>query len=72
MFELQKRLELLLIPEVKKHITTKGKADKFLLRKDCSKTDEKNCTGGCVWVGTDLGGECLIHTTTTERYKDPT
>ena len=67
LYELQKRLEIVLMPEVQKYITTEGLSTSSLLRKDCSKTAQKDCTGGCVWVG----DACLIHATRTERYRDP-
>lgn len=72
LFELQKRLDLLLTSIIANPsnpwLTTAGKGNPTLLRRDCKAiTSETDCTGGCSWSG----GRCLIHTTSTERYVDP-
>jgi hypothetical protein len=81
LWELQKRLEYLLMPEVMRMVTTEG-APRFkhrdVLRRDCLIQSEAECGGGCVWLASAAsaasaaaGGQCLIHTTATPRYKDP-
>jgi hypothetical protein len=72
LFELQKRLDLLLTSIIANPsnpwLTTAGEGKPTLLRRDCRAiTTETDCTGGCSWSG----GRCLIHTTATERYVDP-
>jgi len=72
LFELQKRLDLLLTSIIANPsnpwLTIEGKATQTLLRRDCKAIQtEADCTGGCSWSG----GRCLIHTTATERYFDP-
>jgi hypothetical protein len=83
LWELEKRLEYLLMPEVYKMVTTEGDPrfqHRDVLRRDCLlQTTEADCKGGCVWrsaggagAGAGAGGgKCLIHTTDTPRYKDP-
>lgn len=68
LFELQKRLDILLTPYVHKILTTDGTSASFLLRKDCLQIKkETECLGGCSWSD----GRCLIHTTETKRFVDP-
>lgn len=69
LYELQKRLDLLLFPVVADIITPEGESKSSLLRRDCLKiTSERDCGGGCAWSG----GRCLIHTPpSTERYMNP-
>jgi hypothetical protein len=76
MYELQKRLEYLLFPVVARFITLKGTPHAALLRKNCLQIKKASeCTGGCAWVrkgASKTEGQCLIHTTSTPRYKMPT
>ena len=69
LFELQKRLDLLLLPVIADIITTEGESRSFILRRDCTAIkSEKDCSGGCSYSG----GRCLIHTPpNTERYTNP-
>lgn len=65
LFELQKRLDLLLYSVVADVLTTDGEPRSFILRRDCLTKSEKDCTGGCSFSG----GRCLIHVPPrTERY----
>jgi hypothetical protein len=74
MWELQKRLEYLLIPILHKFVTTEGEgphiAHKDVLRRDCLISKQSECHGRCSWIVKD-GGQCLIHTKATSRYTDP-
>lgn len=72
LFELQKRLDLLLTNIIANPtnpwMTIDGDNSLSLLRRDClAVKSKKDCTGGCSWSN----GRCLIHTTQTERYIDP-
>jgi hypothetical protein len=74
LFELQKRLDLLLTSIIARPsqswITTDGSSQDTLLRRDCLQiTRESDCKGGCSW--STASGKCLIHTTATPRYMDP-
>lgn len=68
LFELQKRLDILLTPIVSSFLTENGERQPFLLRRDCLQIKkEKACVAGCSWSD----GRCLIHTTQTPRYLEP-
>jgi len=72
LFELQKRLEILLTPIIANTetpwITTEGHTTPSILRRDCLQIETADkCVAGCVWA-TD---KCLIHTSKTPRYVDP-
>jgi len=68
LYELQKRLDILLTPIISRWLTREGKATNMLLRRDCLQIQTKDaCIGGCSWSD----GRCLIHTTATERYVNP-
>jgi hypothetical protein len=80
MWEIQKRLEYLLMPIVHKFVTTEGDplfAHTDVLRRDCLVTERRDCAGGCVWIPSSgaaaaaEGSRCLIHTKATPRYKNP-
>lgn len=74
LWELRKRMDLLLVPVVHQWITTEGagEAAVSLLRRDCIQIRKKEaCSGGCTWKGGAAEGMCLIHTTETARYRDP-
>jgi hypothetical protein len=81
LWELQKRLDLLLYPVVSQWIDTKTRppSKPSILRRDCLQIKtESQCTQGCSWQPTGTEDEqqapsrpCLIHTTATERYVDP-
>ena len=72
LWELRKRLDILLLPYISTWITREGSAAPSLLRRDCLQIKKKDaCVAGCTWVGADVGGRCLIHTTATERYVAP-
>lgn len=74
LWELRKRMDLLIVPVVHKWITAEGAGDAAvsLLRRDCTQIHKRAaCTGGCSWVGGAEDGRCLIHTTETERFLDP-
>ena len=68
LFELQKRLDILVTPIVHSFLTEKGESKSFVLRRDCLQIEKEDaCIGGCTWSE----GRCLIHTTKTARYVDP-
>ena len=68
LYELQKRLDILLTPIVSGWLTREGKSTNMILRRDCLQIRAKDkCVGGCSWSE----GRCLIHTTATERYVNP-
>ena len=72
LYELQKRLEILLTPIVNNSeepwMTLEGKSRSSVLRRDCRQiTKERDCGGGCAWSS----GQCLIHTASTPRYVNP-
>jgi hypothetical protein len=68
LFELQKRLDILLTPILSRWLTRDGTSTTMLLRRDCLQIRTKDqCIGGCSWSD----GRCLIHTTATERYVNP-
>jgi hypothetical protein len=68
LYELQKRLDILLTPIVSGWLTREGKSTNMILRRDCLQIRaEDKCVGGCSWSE----GRCLIHTTDTERYVNP-
>jgi hypothetical protein len=68
LYELQKRLDILLTPIVSGWLTRDGKTTNMVLRRDCLQIKSKDaCIGGCSWSD----GRCLIHTTATERYVNP-
>jgi hypothetical protein len=76
LWEIQKRMEYLLMPVVHALVTTEGSpvsAHKDILRRDCRLTERSKCGGGCVWIAKHAANEgtCLIHTRVTGRYKDP-
>lgn len=72
LFELQKRLDILLTPIVNNSaepwMTLEGTTRPSVLRRDCRQIKQESaCIGGCTWSS----GRCLIHTTTTPRYMNP-
>ena len=72
LFELQKRLDILLTSIIANPtnpwMSAEGNPTMSMMRRDClAITSESKCTGGCTWSS----GRCLIHTTQTERYIDP-
>ena len=68
LYELQKRLDILLTPIVRDFMKEGTQTKSFLLRRDCLQIKtEGSCIGGCTWSD----GRCLIHTTRTPRYVDP-
>jgi len=72
LFELQKRLDILLTPIVNNSaapwMTLEGTTRPSVLRRDCRQIQQESaCVGGCTWSV----GRCLIHTTTTPRYMNP-
>lgn len=72
LYELQKRIDLLLTPIVSNPsnpwITTEGKPYSSVLRRDCLQINREDaCIAGCSWSS----GRCLIHATSTPRYVDP-
>jgi hypothetical protein len=72
LYELQKRLDILLHPFVSRalRVTAASAAGgpAALLRKDCLQIQtEGGCDGACTWSG----GRCLIHATGTARAVDP-
>jgi hypothetical protein len=72
LWELRKRLDILLNPYISTWITREGSSASALLRRDCLQIKKKDaCVAGCTWVGADVDGRCLIHTTSTERYVAP-
>jgi hypothetical protein len=67
MYELQKRLDILLYPFVNTVVTSEGSASPSILRRDCLQIEnEKDCTGSCTFSE----GRCLIHAKGTKRYVD--
>ena len=76
LFELQKRLDLLLYPILRHWIKDENDrkpAKLSVLRRDCLQIKTKDkCVEGCTWTeGEEPLRGCLIHTTKTERYTDP-
>jgi hypothetical protein len=83
LWELRKRLDILLTPVIESAaepwITTEGKSEFTMLRRDCLQIKTaKDCTGGCTWIpkpgaaaAAGAEGSCLIHTTKTPRYVNP-
>jgi hypothetical protein len=79
LFELQKRLEILITaivnPNKSESWFTSGddKTARPIYRRDCLKLKKDECSGGCAWVTLDEedDGKCLIHTRATERYIQP-
>jgi hypothetical protein len=81
LFELQKRLELLIMsivnptnPSETWFTTKSGKVSRPMYRRNCLILKKGECSSGCMWVsdaGIEDEGRCLIHTTATERYIDP-
>jgi len=68
LYELQKRLDILLTPIISNWLTRDGHPSNTVLRRDCLQIKTKDaCIGGCSWSD----GRCLIHTTSTERYVNP-
>lgn len=72
LYELQKRLDILLTPIVNNSeepwITLEGTTSPSVLRRDCRQiTQESACIAGCTWSS----GRCLIHATGTPRYMNP-
>ena len=72
LYELQKRLDILLTPIVNNSeepwMTLEGTTRPSVLRRDCRQiTQESACVAGCAWSS----GRCLIHTTGTPRYMNP-
>jgi hypothetical protein len=72
LYELQKRLDILLTPIVNNSeepwMTLEGTTRPSILRRDCRQiTQESACIAGCTWSS----GRCLIHTTGTPRYMNP-
>ncbi len=71
LYELQKRLDLLLYPLVAQSVTTEGKASSSILRRDCLQIKkEEECVGSCTFSD-GPNGRCLIHAKDTQRYMDP-
>jgi hypothetical protein len=69
LYELQKRLDLLLHPLVAQSISTEGKASPSILRRDCLQIKKaEDCVGSCTF---SQEGRCLIHAKGTPRYVDP-
>jgi hypothetical protein len=75
LWEVQKRLDLLLYPIVRQWIARNDDYDPMrlsILRKDCLQIrSEGQCNQGCSWQGSEALRPCLIHTTSTQRYADP-
>jgi hypothetical protein len=84
LFELQKRLEILITaivnptnPNQSWFTTAKGQVSRPIYRRNCLKLKHSECSGGCMWVplgndtDTEDEGRCLIHTQQTERYIQP-
>ena len=79
LFELQKRLELLIMaivnptnPAETWFTTRDGKVSRPIYRRNCLKLKKGDCSGGCMWVPESVDdGRCLIHTKATERYIEP-
>jgi hypothetical protein len=84
LFELRKRLDLVLHSVLKHWIFVGSKDDSWdiaTLRKNCLKLPKSKCEGACAWITSDTStassgsdtetGACLIHTTPTERFVDP-
>ncbi len=72
LYELRKRMDLLLGPVVAKwlHVGDKGTVwDISTLRRNCLRLPRGQCDGACAW-STDED-TCLIHTVATERFADP-
>lgn len=74
LYELQKRLDILLHPFVAHALRVEAASDAAtassasLLRKDCLQIQtQEGCDGACTWSG----GRCLIHATGTSRALDP-
>lgn len=71
LYELRKRLDLLLLPTLTKwiHVGSKGATqDISTLRRNCIKVPKGECQGACVWADTD---QCMIHAAATDRFVDP-
>jgi len=74
LFELQRRLDALLYPYVKQWVKrddARPAAKPSVLRRECTQiTKATDCIEGCSW-SEDAAPlrQCLIHTTSTERYK---
>jgi hypothetical protein len=75
LWEVQKRLDLLLYPVVNQWVSRNDDYAPMrlsILRKDCLQIQtEGQCSQGCSWQGPEALRPCLIHTTSTQRYTDP-
>ncbi len=72
LYELRKRLDLLLQPILAKwiHVGPKGTTwELSTLRRNCLKVPKGACEGACVW--SEAEDSCLIHAAATERFVDP-
>jgi hypothetical protein len=68
LFELRKRMDLLLIPFVQEWIHVGPmKSESSLLRRNCLQLKKADCAGACSWSD----GRCLIHAAKTPRFMDP-
>ncbi len=68
LYELQKRLDILIYPFVHYGVTQEGSATPSILRRDCLQIrKESDCVGSCTFSD----GRCLIHAKGTQRYVDP-
>lgn len=72
LYELRKRMDLLLQPVIAKwiHVGKKGAHwDISTLRRNCLKVTKGKCDGACVWL--EGQESCLIHAAPTDRFVDP-
>ncbi len=68
LYELQKRLDVLIHPYIQQSVTRAGSASPSILRRDCLQIKkESDCVGSCTFSD----GRCLIHAKGTQRYVDP-
>ncbi len=71
LFELRRRMDLLLAPVVTQWISVKADANREIatLRRNCLKLPAGKCHGACAWSAES--NTCLIHAAPTERFVDP-